>query len=136
MSRLLGHCQDPETGRIAASFAGSSLLELSVAVGLAQTPCVALVDSGVSHCFIAEHVAHAAGVCWDVRVCLGVRLADGELRPCLGFAGVVHVQFLPGVWQPVDCWVVPLAMDFILGQPWLRAVEPAINWGIQRVLWE
>ena len=27
-------------------------------------------------------------------------------------------------------------MDFILGQPWLRAVKPAINWGIQRVLWE
>ena len=27
-------------------------------------------------------------------------------------------------------------MDFILGQPWLCAVEPAINWGIQRVLWE
>ena len=27
-------------------------------------------------------------------------------------------------------------MDFILGQPWLRAVEPAIDWGIQRVLWE
>ena len=33
MSRPLGHCQEPETGRIAASFAGSSLLELSVAVG-------------------------------------------------------------------------------------------------------
>ena len=27
-------------------------------------------------------------------------------------------------------------MDFILGQPWLCAVKPAINWGIQRVLWE
>ena len=27
-------------------------------------------------------------------------------------------------------------MDFILGQPWLRAVEPAIDWGIQLVLWE
>ena len=48
----------------------------------------------------------------------------------------MHMQFLTGVWQPVDCWVVPLAMDFILGQPWLRAVKPAIDWGIQRVLWE
>ena len=27
-------------------------------------------------------------------------------------------------------------MDFILGQPWLCAGEPAIDWGIQRVLWE
>ena len=97
---------------------------------------MALVDSGALHCFIAEHVAHAAGVCWDVGVRLGVRLADGELRPYLGLARVLHMQFLPGVWQPVDFWVVPLAMDFILGQPWLRAVERAINWGIQRVLWE
>ena len=97
VSRPSGHCQEPETGRIAASFAGSSLLELSVAVGPAQTPCVALVDSGASHCFIAEHVARAAGVCWDVGVRLGVRLADGELRPCLGLARAVHVRFLPGV---------------------------------------
>ena len=97
MIRPSGHCQDLETGRIAASFAGNSLLELSVAVGPAQTPCVALVNSGVSHCFIVEHVAHAAGVCWDVRVCLGVLLADGELQPCLGLARAVHMQFLPGI---------------------------------------
>ena len=59
-------------GRIAASFAGSSLLELSIAVGPAQIPCVALVDSGASHCFIAAHVARAAGVSWDIGVHLGV----------------------------------------------------------------
>ena len=121
-------------GMIAASFAGSSLLELSVVVEPAQTPCVALVDSGALHCFIAEHVARTVGVCWDVGVHLGVRLADGKLRPCLKLACAVHVQFCPGVWQPVDCWVVPLAMDFLLGQPWLRAVKLAINWGIQCVL--
>ena len=46
------------------------------------------------------------------------------------------MHFLPGVLQPVDCWVVPLAMDFILGQPWLRAVKLALDWGLQRVLWE
>ena len=106
-------------GRIAASFAVSSLLELSVMLGPALAPCVALIDSGALHCFIAKHVARAARVSWNAGVCLGVRLADGELWPCLGLARVVHVQFLPGVGQPVDCWVVPLAMDFILGQPWL-----------------
>ena len=95
-----------------------------------------LVDSGASYCFIAEHVAHTAGVCWDIGVRRGVQLADGELWPCLRLAHVVHMQFLPRVWQPVDCWVVPLAMDFILGQPWLRAIEPEIDWGIQHVLWE
>ena len=123
-------------GRIAASLAGSLFFELSVVVEPVLAPCIALVDSGTLHCFIAEHVAHAVGVSWDAGVRLGVQLADGELRPCLGLAHAVHMQFLPGVWQPVDCWIVPLAMDFILSQPWLRAVEPAIDWGIQRVLWE
>ena len=104
-------------GRIAASLAGSSFLELFMAVGLALAPCIALVDSGALNCFIADHVARAAGVSWDAGVSLGVQLADGELQPCLGLACAVHVQFLPDVGQPVDYWVVPLAMDFILGQP-------------------
>ena len=78
-------------GRIAASLAGSLLLELSVALGLALAPCVVLVDSGASHCFIAEHVARAAGVSWDSGVSLGVQLVDGELWPYLGLARAVHM---------------------------------------------
>ena len=79
MSGLSGHCLESETGRIATSLAGGSFLELSVMVGTALAPCIALADSGVSHCFIAEHVAHASGVFWDAGVCLGVQLANGEL---------------------------------------------------------
>ena len=91
LSGPLGHCLESEMGRIAASLAGSSLLELSAMVGLVLAPCIALVDSGVSHCFIVEHIACTAGLSWDAGVCLVVRLADRELRPCLGLARAVHV---------------------------------------------
>ena len=37
------------------------------------------------------------------------------------------------VW---DFWVVTLAMDTILGLPWLRGVQPAIDWQALHVLWE
>ena len=91
------------TGRITASLAGSSLLELSVVVDPVLVPCIALVDSGASHFFIAEHVTCTAGVTWDAGVHLGVQLANEELWPCLGLSHEVGVQFLPDVCQPVDC---------------------------------
>ena len=55
-------------------------------------------------------------------------MADGELRASQGLARNVRVEFAPGVMQVWDFWVVPLAMDAILGLPWLRGVQPAIDW--------
>ena len=51
------------------------------------------------------------------------------MRASLGLARGVLVKLLPGVTQKWDFWVVPLAMDAILGTPWLRRVYPAIDWG-------
>ena len=51
-----GRTQSTE-GRIAAGAAGAQLLELNVAVGNSAHSCVALVDSGASHCFLSESVA-------------------------------------------------------------------------------
>ena len=93
----------------------SSLLELEVRLGAARHGSVALVDSGASHCFLSATVAHAAGITWDASAQLSVRLADGESRACLGLARAVTVEFLPNVAQELDFWVVPLAMDMILG---------------------
>ena len=31
---------------------------------------------------------------------------------------------------------VPLAMDAILGTPWLQSTQPAIDWGLSCVLWQ
>ena len=67
---------------------------------------------------------------------LNVRLVDGETYACLGLAHAVHITFALGVVQTLDFWVVPLAMDAILGMPWLQSTQPAIDWGLSRVLWQ
>ena len=51
---------------------------------------------------------------------LDIHLEDGEQWACLGVACKVHVTFAPGVVQCWDFWIVPLAMDLILGLPWLQ----------------
>ena len=53
---------------------------------------------------------------------MNVNLADGEPRVSLGLARGVQVTFAPCVAYPWDFWVVPLAMDAILGAPWLGRV--------------
>lgn len=108
--------------------AGEQLLELACTIGRARRQCVALVDSGASHCFLSAAVATTAGLRLDTSQRLSVRMADGELRASLGLARNVRVEFAPGVVQQWDFWVVPLAMDAILGLPWLRGVQPAIDW--------
>ena len=112
----------PSQGKIAVGAAGASLLELRIDVGEAAHTCVALVDSGASHCFLSDRVAQAAGLVLDTGTKLSVRMADGELRSSVGLARHVAVCLAPGVVQHWDFWVVPLAMDAILGIPWLRGV--------------
>ena len=48
---------------------------------------------------------------------LNIQLADGETSASLGLARAVGITFVPGVVQTIDFWVVPLAMDVILGMP-------------------
>ena len=55
-------------------------------------------------------------------------MADGELCASQGLARNVRVEFAPGVMHVWDFWVVPLAMDAILGLLWLRGVQPSIDW--------
>ena len=40
------------------------------------------------------------------------------------------------VMQFLGFWVVPLAMDLILGLPWLQKMQPAIDWDSHHVWWE
>ena len=51
-----------------------------------------------------------------------VYLANREMKASLGLARGVSAILLPGVTQKWDFWVVLLAMDAILGTPWLRRV--------------
>ena len=91
-------------------------------MGCAQHKCVALVDIGASHCFLLATVAREAGLVLNTSQCLQVCMADGELRASQGLAHNVRVEFAPGVMQVWDLWVVLLAMDAILGLPWLCGV--------------
>ena len=93
-----------------------------------------LIYSSTSHNFLSKKVAAAAQLPIDRMYKLNVWLVDGEIYACLGLAHAVHVTFAPGVVQTLDFWVVPLAMDTILGMPWLWSIQPAIDWGLSRVL--
>ena len=55
-------------------------------------------------------------------------------QPGLGTCCTYH--FCTGVVQTLDFWVVPLAVDEILGTPWLRSTQLAIDWGLSCVLWQ
>ena len=92
------HCsQHLPAGRIAAGLGGAQLLELPIAIGRAECPAVALLDSGATHCFLSERVAKLANLHLDTSSRLNVRLADGEQRACLGVACKIRVTFAPGV---------------------------------------
>ena len=73
-------------------------------------------------------MAKEAGLVLDTSQRLQVHMAEGKLRTSQGLACNVRVEFAPGVMQVWDSWVVPLAMDAMLGLPWLRGVQPAIDW--------
>ena len=121
MSGGRDHCsQHLPASRIAAGLGGAQLLELPIAIGWAECPVVALLDSGATHCFFSERVAQLANLHLDISARLDVRLADREQRACFGVARKVRVTFAPGVVQCWDFWIVPLAMDLILGLPWLQ----------------
>ena len=53
---------------------------------------------------------------------LNVHLADREMRASVGLVRVVSVKLLPGFIREWDFWVVLLAMDAMLGTPWLLRV--------------
>lgn len=104
------------------------LLDLAVSLGPLSRAAVALVDSGASHNFVSEAVALEAGLPIDRAIApLSVRLADGQLRASCG-AITCRVAFSATVSHMCTFYVVPLAMDCILGMPWLRATRPAIDW--------
>ena len=75
-------------------------------------------------------MAREAGLVLDTSQRLQICMADGELRKSQGLTCNIRVEFAPGVTQVWDFWVVPLAMDAILGLPWLRGVQPAIDWQV------
>ena len=115
------------------------LLELDLWFGSNNGPIsqgLILIDSGASHNFLSEKVAVAAQLPIDRMCKLNVWLVNGETHVILGLARAVHITFAPRVVQTLDFWVVPLAMDLILGMSWLWSTQPTIDWGLLHVLWQ
>ena len=82
----------PPAGSIAVGgAAGEQLLELECTVGHAQQKCVALIDSGASHCFLSATAARAAGLVLDTSHRLQVHMTDGELHASQGLTRNVQV---------------------------------------------
>ena len=65
-------------GRIAAGLGGAQLLELPAAIGRAECPAVALLNSGATHCFLSERITQLANLHLDMSARLDFCLADGE----------------------------------------------------------
>ena len=86
---------------IAAGLGGSQLLELPIAIGLADCPVVALLDSGATHCFLSEWITQLASLNLVTRARLDVQLADRKQLTCLGVACKFRAAFGPRI---IQCW--------------------------------
>ncbi|XP_042027355.1 uncharacterized protein LOC121774573 [Salvia splendens] len=88
-----------------------------------------MVDSGASHCFIADHVATRLGLVITSTTTFSVRLGDGtKVRS----GGICHDVKLLLALEPflLSCYVFPLrGVDIILGISWLASLgDVKANW--------
>ncbi|CAN6308396.1 unnamed protein product [Urochloa humidicola] len=100
------------TIQLATSFAGSTLH--------------ALVDSGSTHCFLAEETAARLGLVPTPRPGLTVGVANGERVPSSGICPAA--KFTIGSEHFIsDVYIIPLAgYEMILGCQWLRTLGPIL----------
>ncbi|XP_014660841.1 uncharacterized protein LOC106804383 [Setaria italica] len=84
---------------------------------------LALVNSGSSHNFIRDDVAHRLGVALQpVRSGLNVIVANGDRLPCTSVCTALDIQVGAEPFQ-VECFSLALGgYDVILGTQWLRTL--------------
>jgi hypothetical protein len=108
---------------------------MQIVATLGSTSLVALLDTGSTHSFISEDVAHRSGLSVCQRARLTAMVANGESVPC---AGVIRAAPLDvdGETFPADLFVMPLASyDVVLGTKWLGTLGP-IFWDLaSRQMW-
>ncbi|KAG6399690.1 hypothetical protein SASPL_141171 [Salvia splendens] len=87
-----------------------------------------MVDSGASHCFIADHMATSLGLEITPTTTFSVRLGDGSKVRSGGICqnvklGLASEEFI------LSCYVFPLrGVDLILGISWLASFKVKANW--------
>ena len=85
-----------------------------------------LVDSGASHNFISAHLLESLGIVPHVGRKVSVKLADTSILTATHYLHVV-VQF-HGVTTMLRFTVLPATCPTILGMPFLRSMNPIIDW--------
>lgn len=106
-----------------------SLLRIKVVI--AGTPAVALVDSGASHSFVGRGFTQRSHV-KPVRMVqasgLSVQFGDGRKAAVHDCLPRVSVKLGDGYKFPHKFMVCDIAEEVILGQDWLQAHNPSIDW--------
>jgi hypothetical protein len=104
----------------------SSAKTLQLMITIAGIELQALVDSGSTHTFIHDSVAHRLGLQVTLQPGLSVKVASGErlqsYDPCRATTLTIQdEQFV------MDCYTLPLeGFDVVLGVQWLRSLGPIV----------
>jgi hypothetical protein len=98
---------------------------MRLGVAMRNQALIALVDSGSTHCFMAEHMARRLDLCHVSTAGMIVGVANGELpcvRVCLALSFTIHDEVFC-----MDFFVIALeGYEVVLGCNWLRTLGPII----------
>jgi hypothetical protein len=87
---------------------------------------IALVDSGSTHCFMAEHMAHQLDLRLVPMAGMTVGVANGERLPCVGVCSALSFSIHGEVFC-MDFFVIALdGYEVVLGCNWLCNLGPII----------
>jgi len=99
---------------------------LQLVAHIRDTPATALVDSGSTHSFIDESLAHRLGLVPDPRPGLSVGVANGDRVASSGLCKAVRLVIDKEEFT-VDLFVIPLGgFGIVLGCDWLRSLGPIL----------
>lgn len=104
---------------------------LNLAASIGDTNLMALIDSGYTHCFLAESTALRIGLVPEPRPGLTVGVANGECVPATGVCKAVPITIGAETFH-VDVYIILLdGYELVLGCDWLRTLGP-IMWDFDR----
>lgn len=115
---MVTELQDLQLSRLSLNgFDGACTLKLFTRVGAYKL--LTMVDSGVSHCFIAERKAQELQLSMDPVAEFSVILSDGTRLQSRGLCHALDVAVADHVFS-LTCFVLPLySVDMIMGVSWL-----------------
>jgi hypothetical protein len=99
---------------------------MRLGVAMCNQSLIALVDSGSTHCFMAEHVARQLDLRPIPTACMTVGVANSERLPCVGVCPVLSFSIHDEVFC-MDFFIIALdRYEVVLGCNWLRTLGPII----------